>query len=158
MCRIFIKIFLLLLITIQAYSDIWNNPHNSEKIKSDTLFTSFSIPLKRLDPVVSYSANEWAVIGQIYEPPLQYNYLKRPYELEPLTLTQMPIIRYLDKDNHEVDEDSSDLVYSEYRLELREDIQYQDHPAFVKKADGELLYGELSENELEKIDSLDDLK
>ena len=30
------------------------------------------------------------MIGQIYEPPLQYNYLKRPYELEPLTLTQMP--------------------------------------------------------------------
>ena len=158
MCRIFIKIFLLLLITIQAYSDIWNNPHNSEKIKSDTLFTSFSIPLKRLDPVVSYNANEWAIIGQIYEPPLQYNYLKRPYELEPLTLTTMPSIRYLDKENSEVAENSNDLVYSEYRLDLREDIQYQDHPSFVKKTDGELLYGELSENELEKIDSLDDLK
>ena len=158
MGSILIKTVLLLLMTSEVYSNVWNNPHDAKKIKSDTLFTSFSIPLKRLDPVVSYSANEWAIIGQIYEPPLQYNYLKRPYALEPLTLTQMPIIRYLDKDNHEVDEDSDDFMYSEYRLDLREDIQYQDHPAFVKKADGELLYGELSKNELEKIDSLDDFK
>ena len=153
-----IKTALLLLMTIQAYSNVWNSPHNVKKIKDDTLFTSFSIPLKRLDPVVSYSANEWAIIGQIYEPPLQYNYLKRPYELEPLTLIKMPTISYLDKNNREIDEDSNDLVYSEYRLDLREDIQYQDHPAFVKKSDGKLLYGALNENELEKIDSIDDLK
>jgi len=153
-----IKTVLLLLITIQAYSDVWNNPHHSEEVKSDILFSSFSIPLKRLDPVVSYSANEWAIIGQIYEPPLQYNYLKRPYELEPLTLTQMPTIRYLDKENVEVDECSKALVYSEYRLELREDIQYQDHPSFAKNPDSTLFYGKLSENELEKINSLDDLK
>ena len=158
MGSILIKTVLLLLMTSEVYSNVWNSPHDAKKIKSDTLFTSFSIPLKRLDPVVSYSANEWAIIGQIYEPPLQYNYLKRPYELEPLTLTTMPSIRYLDKENSEVDEDSDDLMYSEYRLDLREDIQYQDHPSFVKKADGELLYGALSENELEKIDSLDDLK
>ena len=81
-----VKIILLLLITIQAYATIWNSPQDPKKTKENTLFSSFSIPLKRLDPVVSYNANEWAIIGQIYEPPLQYNYLKRPYELEPLTL------------------------------------------------------------------------
>jgi ABC-type transport system substrate-binding protein len=158
MGSICIKTVLFLLITIQAYSGVWNTPYDPEKITKDTLFSSFSVPLKRLDPVVSYNANEWAIIGQIYEPPLQYNYLKRPYELEPLTLTKMPEIRYLDEKNLEVDEESSNLAYSEYRLELREDVRYQDHPSFVKKADGELLYGKLSENELEKIDSLDDLK
>jgi len=158
MGSIFIKTILLLLMTVEVYSNVWNNPHDAKKIKSDTLFTSFSIPLKRLDPVVSYSANEWAIIGQIYEPPLQYNYLKRPYELEPLTLAKMPSIRYLDKENNEVDENSNDLTYSEYRLDLRTDIQYQDHPAFVKRADGKLAYGELNENELEKIDSLNDFK
>jgi ABC-type transport system substrate-binding protein len=158
MGSIFIKTVLLLLMMIQAYAGVWNSPQDSEKIKSDTLFTSFSVPLKRLDPVISYNANEWAIIGQIYEPPLQYNYLKRPYELEPLTLTKMPIIRYLDKENSEVDEDSNDLVYSEYRLDLRKDIQYQDHPAFVKKPNGTLVYGKLNENELEKINSIDDFK
>ena len=158
MGSIFIKAILVVLITIHTYASVWNNPHNAEKIKSNTLFTSFSVPLKRLDPVVSYSANEWAIIGQIYEPPLQYNYLKRPYVLEPLTLTKMPTIRYLDKNSSEVEENSSSVVYSEYRLDLREDIQYQNHPAFVKKTDDTLLYAKLNENELEKINFIEDFK
>jgi len=152
------KILLLLFMGINAYANIWNNPYQSEKIKTETLFSSFSIPLKRLDPVVSYSANEWAIIGQIYEPPLQYNYLKRPYKLEPLTLSKMPSIRYLDKEGNEVDENSGDVIFSEYRLDLQKDVKYQNHPSFVKDADGKLLYGALNENELEKIHSLDDFK
>ncbi len=149
---------LLLCLTLSAYASVWNNPHEPEKIKTDTLFSSFSIPLKKLDPVQSYNAIEWAVIGQIYEPPLQYNYLKRPYALEPLTLTKMPEIRYLDKDNREVSEDSEDVLYSEYRLELKEDILYQNHPCFVKKEEGSLFYGGLSEDALKKIDAIDDFK
>lgn len=158
MNRLFVKMLLLLLLNISLYASVWNNPHESKKIKADTLFSSFSIPLKRLDPVQSYNAVEWAIISQIYEPPLQYNYLKRPYELEPLTLTEMPEIRYLDKNNREVDENSRHIQYSEYRLDLRKDIQYQNHPAFVKKKDGTLLYDGLTEDALKKIDSLDDFK
>jgi ABC-type transport system substrate-binding protein len=70
----------------------------------------------------------------------------------------MPEIRYLDKDDHEVDEDSKDLMYSEYRLDLRKDIKYQNHPAFVKNTDGTLKYSGLSEDALENIDSIDDFK
>jgi ABC-type transport system substrate-binding protein len=158
MSSIFIKTSILLLLTIQLFSNVWNSPHNSEEVKRNTLFSSFSVPLKRLDPVVSYNANEWAIISQIYEPPLQYNYLKRPYELEPLTLTKMPEIRYLNKENIEVDENSTNLVYSEYSLNLRENILYQNHPAFVKKENGTLFYANLNENELGKIDSIDDFK
>ena len=158
MSSLFIKVVLLLLMVMQLYASAWNNPHNGEKVKTNTLFSSFSVPLKRLDPVVSYNANEWAIISQIYEPPLQYNYLKRPYELEPLTLTKMPTIRYLDKENIEVDEDSNDLVYSEYSLELRKNIQYQNHSAFVKDENGTLLYGKLNKKELEKINSINDFK
>ena len=158
MKRLFIKILLLLCFTVTAKTGVWNNPHEPEKIKTETLFSSFSIPLKKLDPVQSYNAVEWAIISQIYEPPLQYNYLKRPYELEPLTLTKMPEIRYLDKNDNEVDEDSKEVMYSEYRLELRDDIKYQNHPAFVKNEDGSLLYGGLSEDVLKKIDTIDDFK
>ena len=107
-------------------------------MKSETLFAAFSSPPKRLDPVLSYNANEWAIIGQIYEPPLQYNYLKRPYVLEPLTLTQMPTIRYLDENGVEVEEDASTVAFSEYRLDLRKDVKYQNHPAFVKDAQGDI--------------------
>ena len=153
-----IKIFLFMMIISSLHSDIWNNPHSKEKSASNTLFTSFSIPPKRLDPVISYNANEWAFIGQICEPPLQYNYLKRPYALEPLTLTSMPRIRYLDKERKEVDEDDARVAFSEYRLDLRKDVRYHDHPAFVKDDKGHLFYGALSEEALEKIGFLDDFK
>ena len=99
-----IKIFLLMMIVSSLHADVWNNPHSKEKSASNTLFTSFSLSPKRLDPVVSYSSNEWAFIGQIYEPPLQYNYIQKPYRLEPLTLIKMPTIRYLNKERQEVDE------------------------------------------------------
>ena len=158
MNRSLVTMYMLLCLTISTYANVWNNPHNPKKIETDTLFSSFSLPLKRLDPVRSYNAVEWAIIGQIYEPPLQYNYLKRPYELEPLTLTQMPTVRYLDKDNREVGENSKDLMYSEYRLDLREDIWYQNHPSFVKNEEGGLKYGQLSEDALKKIDAIDDFK
>jgi len=151
-----IKIFLLMMIVSSLQADVWNNPHSKEKSASNTLFTSFSLSPKRLDPVVSYNANEWAFIGQIYEPPLQYNYLQRPYTLEPLTLIQMPTIRYLNKERQEVDENDKSVVFSEYRLDLRKDIMYQNHPAFAKDEKGHLLYAALSKEDLEKIDTLDD--
>ena len=158
MNRYFFKILLLLLISINVYADVWNSPQDSKKAKEEVLFSSFSIPPKRLDPVVSYSSNEWAIMGQIYEPPLQYNYLKRPYALEPLTLTQMPTIRYLDSKGDEVEEGDKNLSFSEYTLTLRDDINYQNHPSFVKNEKGELLYGALSNYELEKIKTLDDFE
>ncbi len=158
MNRLFVKIFLLLFLTVSAYSTVWNNPHDAQKVKTQTLFSSFFLSPKRLDPVASYNANEWAIIGQVYEPPLQYNYLKRPYELEPLTLTKMPTISYLDKEGKKVNEKSAKVVFSEYRLDFRKDVTYQNHPSFVKDKEGRLVYGTLGKNELGMIDSLDDFK
>ncbi len=151
-------LFLVIFFTVNSFSTIWNSPHTIKKDASKTLYSAFSISPKRLDPVVSYSANEWAIIGPIYEPPLQYNYLKRPYELEPLTLTQMPTITYLDKEGNQVEENSSKILFSQYRLELREDILYQNHPCFVKDNKGDLLYGSLSNNDLMQITELNDFK
>jgi len=147
-----------MMIVLPLNADVWNNPHSEEKSASNTLFSSFSLPPKRLDPVVSYSSNEWAFIGQIYEPPLQYNYLERPYKLEPLTLRKMPTIRYLNKERQEVGENDENVAFSEYKLELRKDVMYQDHPAFVKDVRGHMLYASLSEEALEKIDTLDDFE
>ena len=104
---------LLSLILINSlYGAVWNSPHDSSKVTKDILFSFFSLSPKKLDPVVSYSSNEWAIISQIYEPPLQYNYIKRPYKLEPLTLKSMPQIIYLDKNRSIVDENSTDIAYS----------------------------------------------
>jgi len=154
MHKIWIKIIVYLYLPFILYADVWNTPYT--QVNDDTLYTSFSLPPKHLDPVVSYSSNEWAILGQIYEPPLQYNYLKRPYTLEPLTLTAMPMIRYLDKEGNEVDEDEEAMVFSEYHLHLREDVYYQNHPSFVKDAQNRLRYGALNEDKLKQIDTLDD--
>ena len=156
----YFKIVLLLsFVVVKLSAGVWNSPYSDSEVKEDVLFSSFSLPLKKLDPVWSYSEVEWkSVVAQVYEPPLQYNYLKRPYTLEPLTLKQMPTIRYLDKEGNEVEENSINVAYTEYRLELRDDIRYQNHPAFVKDARGDLLYGKLSGDELERIDGLDDFK
>jgi len=154
--RLFFSLLLLLSISVSLQSAVWNNPHKNSEVKTNTLFTSFSLPPKRLDPVISYSANEWAFIGQIYEPPLQYNYLKRPYVLEPLTLKKMPEVQYLDRNGTVVEENSSSVAYTEYTLTLRDDIRYQNHPAFVKNGKGMLLYGNLNEETLSEIDTLDD--
>jgi ABC-type transport system substrate-binding protein len=106
--------------------------------------------------VLSYSSNEWTILGQIYEPPLQYNYLKRPYVLEPLTLKQMPEVYYLDAAGNRT-EDMKKVRYTRYRFVLREDIHYQDHPAFVKDENGALHYGALDTSVLARLHTLKDL-
>ena len=66
----------------------WNNPHASEKGDQKILYAVFTSPPKHLDPVRAYNLDEATFVDQIYEPPLEYNYLKRPYELQASTLTR----------------------------------------------------------------------
>jgi len=146
--------FLLGLFLTACSESQWNQPYSDEQVQSDTLFSSFSAPPKHLDPVVSYSSNEWAILSQVYEPPLQYHYLKRPYTLEPLTLTQMPKVDYLDAAGLPSSEAQAD--FSEYTLTVKPDVLFQPHPAFVKAADGSLKYGNLSSTQLQKIKQIAD--
>ncbi|HJT50742.1 MAG TPA: peptide ABC transporter substrate-binding protein, partial [Nitrosospira sp.] len=59
----------------------WNNPYPAADAGKNILYGPFAERPKHLDPVQSYSSNEILFTAQIYEPPLQYHYLKRPYEL-----------------------------------------------------------------------------
>lgn len=150
-----VSLCVLLMLTACSESQ-WNQPYSDEQVRSETLFSSFSAPPKHLDPVVSYSSNEWAILSQVYEPPLQYHYLKRPYTLEPLTLSEMPAVSYLNAQGEVVDE--SEANYSEYTLKIKEGVLFQPHPAFVKKADGQLKYANLSASELAGIKQIADFK
>ena len=158
MHKYFFKFFLLLLITVTASAEVWNSPYSAEQSKEKILFTSFSLPYKHLDPVVSYSKRESMIISNIYEPVLGYNYLKRPYILEPRTLKNMPEIIYYDKEKQQVDEESNNVAFSQYTFHLREDIFYQNHPAFSKSSEGDYLYHHLTDKVLKAIESLDDFK
>ena len=149
MNRCFLKFFLLLLMSITAYANVWNAPHSADIKEKNILFSSFNLAYKNLDPVRSYSKRESVIISNIYEPVVGYNYLKRPYVLEPLTLTEMPKITYLNKEGVEVEKERKDVAFSKYTFRLQKGIVYQNHPSFIEKN------RHLNEEELSKIETLE---
>ncbi|CAG0968143.1 partial Heme-binding protein A, partial [Gammaproteobacteria bacterium] len=135
-----------------------NDPYPKGQADQNILYTAFQERPKHLDPARSYSEDEARYVAQIYEPLLQYSYLKHPYTLEPLTAAQMPKVTYLDRDMKPLPEDAEEgaIAYSEYDITLKPGIRYQPHPAFVKTSDGRLRYHALTEQELQGIQTLAD--
>lgn len=148
---------LLLLVSACQYPAV-NSPYPEQDVEQSTLYTSFSLRPKHLDPARSYSANEIAITGQIYEPPYQYHYLKRPYELEPLTAAGMPEVTYLDENNQTVSGDDAEVAFSIYTIPIKQDIFYQPHPAFARDDKGQFLYHDLTQAQLDDIDTLSDFE
>jgi ABC-type transport system substrate-binding protein len=113
---------LLLLLLAGGCGEIWNDPYPAAERDKNILYSVFSERPKHLDPAQSYTTDEATFTRQVYEPPLQYHYLKRPYELIPLTATEVPRPRQVEKDGK---------TYSVYEIRIRPGIRYQPHPAFV---------------------------
>lgn len=116
---------------IAGCGQTWNDPYPSADASKDILYSAFVARPKHLDPALSYASDEAVFTQQVYEPPLQYHYLKRPYQLVPLTAAQMPRVSYAEG-------------YSEYEIRIRPGILYQPHPAFARNASGEFLFQSLS--------------
>lgn len=136
----------------------WNNPYTPEDTARNTLYTVFTERPKHLDPVQSYSSNEIQFTAQIYEPPLQYHYLKRPYALIPATAKEMPAVKYFDAQGNQLPDDARahDIAYSAYEISIRPGILYQPHPAFANDERGNGLFHDLSQQELASIHKLSD--
>ena len=155
-----IALFLSVLLQVSCGDGNWNNPYPYSDRLDNTFYSSFSSRPKHLDPARSYSSNEYQFIANIYMPPLQYHYLKRPYTLIPFAAAEMPEVRYFDKQGsllaHDVE--ASQIASSEYTIKIRQGIQYQPHPAFAKNANGDFLYHHLSSEQLEDIFTLADFE
>ncbi|KVW96136.1 ABC transporter substrate-binding protein [Thiobacillus denitrificans] len=123
-------------------SDSWNNPYPGSEANANVLYSAFSERPKHLDPARSYSSNEVEFTGQIYEPPLQYHFLKRPYTLIPLTAEAVPKPQYVDAAGHALPDDApaASIAESVYEISIRPDVRYQPHPAFARDAAGRLRY------------------
>lgn len=131
--------------------NVWNNPYSEKDAQKNALYSVFSERPKHLDPVQSYSSSEIQFTAQIYEPPLQYHYLKRPFTLIPATAKELPAIQYLDKNGNLISGESVDeIAYSVYQITIVPGILYQPHPAFAKDESDQWLYHQLSEQEIAK--------
>ncbi|MFP6681338.1 MAG: ABC transporter substrate-binding protein [Gammaproteobacteria bacterium] len=138
----------------------WNNPYPGSDDDRSIYYSSFVERPKHLDPVSSYSENEAQFNAQIYEPVVQYHFLKRPYELIPLTAAGVPRPEYRDFENHVLAHDASVDAISTvvYRIEIQSGILFQPHPAFAKSQRGDLLYHNLTERALENYHTLADFR
>lgn len=145
--------FLLLLLAaalLSACDQSWNDPYPAARSGDNTLYTAFLNRPKHLDPVQSFSEDEINFTAQIYQAPLQYHYLKRPYAVVPATVEAVPHPRLFDARGRELPDDApaDQVAESVYELRLKPGILYQPHPAFAVDEAGRHLYQDLSPEQL----------
>jgi oligopeptide transport system substrate-binding protein len=115
-----VRILLMLFLLLAGCGEVWNDPYPAAERSGNALYAAFVNRPKHLDPVQSYTTDESQFTRQILEPPLQYHYLKRPYELITATAAEMPKAKEIDGGKFTV-----------YEIRIRPGIRYQPHPAFV---------------------------
>ena len=142
----------IIVAAVAGCGEVWNDPYPAAERGANILYSSFIDRPKTLDPARSYTSDEWGFIQQIYEPPLQYHYLKRPYELIPGAAVELPKPRLFDTEGRELPADApaEQVAYSEYEIRIRPGIRYQPHPAFAQDANGKALFLDLPEAEIRR--------
>lgn len=86
--------------------------------RKNTIHINLGRSISTLDPASSYDTVSGTVVYQAYETLFQYHYLKRPYSLEPLLATQMPVVSNSGKT---------------YTFNLKKGVRYHDDPCFKGK-------------------------
>jgi ABC-type transport system substrate-binding protein len=121
-----------------AFSACTNNPYRPDEAGGNIFYDTFSEEPKHLDPARSYSSDEYEFINQIYEPVVQYHYLRRPYSLESLTAVAVPEPQLYDQDGQRLPPEAAAETVAQvvYDITLQPGIRYQDHPSFARLADG----------------------
>lgn len=140
---VFKRIFLFgALLGLTACGQVWNDPYPAGDAGRNVLYAAFTDRPKHLDPASSYTEDEYGFLGQIYQPPLQYHYLKRPYTLIPATVEQVPVPQYFDAAGKRLPADAplERIASSVYELKIKPGILYQPHPAFALDAAGQPRY------------------
>jgi ABC-type transport system substrate-binding protein len=160
------KVELVLMLSVAVFSSAtWasaqlNNPYSDDEGEQAVLYESFSERPKHLDPAVAYNATEYTFLAQIYEPPFQYHYLKRPYQVVPLTAARMPDVIYLNQKGEKLGYGANDrdIAFTDYMIEIQPGIRFQPHPALAKNTRGDYEYHQLNTVQMEAAMSLYDFK
>src|SRR3990172_3649001 len=109
-----------------TFAQSWNDPYITPA-DNNTYLSAFVSPPKTLDPAQAYEETEIGFIAQIYEPPLQYAYLKRPYTLEPLVAQNLPTVRYYDAKGQALPSTAPPalIAFTTYDITIKPGIYYQ---------------------------------
>jgi len=128
-----------------------NHPHPTEDRNKNYYYSTITDRPKHFDPAMSYNSGEWRFLEMIYEPPLEYHWLKRPYELIPLTAEEVPVPVYFDHDGREVPSTTAvdSIAKAVYTIKLKKGIFYAPHPCFARDVGGKFLYRDLTEEDLD---------
>ena len=113
----------LLLVAVAAAA-CGNDPYPHADAAARILYVPFQEPPKTLDPQVAYSVYDHEILSNVYETPLEYHYLKRPYELIPGLALAVPEPRPLGDGR------------VAYRFDLRPGVRFADDPSFALDGDG----------------------
>ncbi|MDR2165317.1 MAG: ABC transporter substrate-binding protein [Zoogloeaceae bacterium] len=147
-----------LLLFAGGCGEVWNDPYPLSEAGKNIFYSAFIDRPKHLDPAQSYTEDEYTFITQIYRPPLQYHYLKRPYALIPDAAETVPEPEFYDAAGRRLPNDApaGKVAESVYELRLKPGVRYQPHPAFAVDANGAPLYLGLTKQEMaDKFDIAD---
>ncbi len=144
-------LLLAVALLLLACGEVWNDPYPRQEAGANILYSAFTERPKHLDPAQSYTEDEITFTAQIYQPPLQYHYLKRPYTLIPATVEQVPEPELYDARGRRLPADApaEQVAESVYVLKLKPGIRYQPHPAFALDEKGQPLYLDLPPSALQ---------
>jgi ABC-type transport system substrate-binding protein len=141
-----------MLVSLATCSEQPSSPHDLGAAAENTLYTAFTgRSPKTLDPTSSYASDETPFTYSIYEPPLNYHYLKRPYALIAGS-TDMPVVQWFDakgKSLNPTKDDAALAKTSVYTLKVKPNIRFQPHPAFALNVQGAPLYHHLTPAEID---------
>ena len=145
---------------LTACGNQWNNPYPADEGNANILYTAFGERPKHLDPARSYSENEAEFTAQIYEPPLQYHFLKRPYTLIPLTAQAVPTPIFYDAQGQVLPDDAptEHIARSVYQITIKPGIRYQPHPAFAQDEAGRYRYHAFKESDVDDKQQIRDFE
>ncbi len=145
---------------LSACGNQWNNPYPADERSANILYTAFGERPKHLDPARSYSENEAEFTAQIYEPPLQYHFLKRPYTLIPLTAQAVPQPIFYDALGQILPDNApaERIARSVYQITIKPGIRYQPHPAFAQDKAGRYRYHAFKEADVDDKQQIRDFE
>ncbi|MBN8217926.1 MAG: ABC transporter substrate-binding protein [Spirochaetes bacterium] len=142
--------FTLLAFALLASCEL-SRPHPVAEAGKPVFYTSFFQLPKHFDIARAYSSDEYQVLALVIEPPVEFHYLKRPFELSPLAARELPTFAYYDAAGRPLPGDPpADLVArAVLRVRLKTNLFYGEHPAFVRTADGRARFASLSDRDLD---------